>query len=277
MKTNNNENNIELKWPSNIDADYSVSDINSVIGNIREKIDYIQNITNELLVKKEELENIKLNTGNIKALEVFTNINDFDNKTEGLYSIDTWCIQYGSYSERASRMTHYDYYEDFKTYFNNKKLTNKPINDEQVISFFDTMALMKKLLDGIEDFNLNNEMKIIMEYVVPEKNKNRVDYMLVYRNCIYLLEFGKAKSLKDVAETQREKIEQVRNYREYLNNNLINGNVKLFANICVYLDESTSGNRKFNLETLETLRNQIVKTLKCDNQKTAFELLCEIS
>ena len=54
------------------------------------------------------------------------------------------------------------------------------------------MNLMYFILCYIKKENIADEVKIIMEYQINTYEKERPDYLLIYRNEIIILEFGNA-------------------------------------------------------------------------------------
>ncbi len=170
----------------------------------------------------------------------------------------------------------FSYFTTLKNEFNEKNLTNRPITDEQLVSFFDTMSLMYKILTQITDEKIKQEMKIIMEYVIPDPSKPRIDYMLIYRNSIYLLEFSKATSINTLSNESSKKLQQINGYATMLKTNINNNNIKINIAVGMYLDESSEENIETTSKTIDDIKKKINKTFKNEELKNAFEILTEM-
>lgn len=257
------------------DANTKIDELKNYINKINETV---LELNKQNLKLKEKIENEKneLNIGNIQALKVFKNIKDFINKTKELYRVNNWHIQEGSYADRANVLKNFSYYNTLKNEFNEKNLTNKPITDEQLVSFFDTMSLMYKVLTQITDEKIKQEMKIIMEYVIPDPSKPRIDYMLIYRNSIFLLEFSKATSIDTISNESNKKLQQINGYATMLKTNINNNNIKISIAIGMYLDESTEKNIELTSKTIDDIKKKINKNFKSEELKNAFEILSEM-
>ena len=248
---------------------------------IKDNITNLNNFNNEIEKFKQEFqkqEEIKqklnaLNMGNIKALKTFHKIDDFKQFTENLYNIKSWNIRNETYKERADILKKYKYWQELKELFNESDLTNKYINDDQLVSYFDTMYIMYNILNEINQQNIKDEMKILMEYRIPTPNKNRIDYVLIYRNNIFLLEFGKSDNFNTLNNDFNKKNTQLESYKNSLINVLNEDNIKISSYVCVYLDESSEKNINNNNETFDQLKRTINKTF--GKIKNAFECLLE--
>lgn len=208
---------------------------------------------------KEKLENYKDNDfifdsyerivrhRNIKAFKIFDSIKEFRNYIVNLYNVRNWKISDKTYQERAEILKEYDYWHKLKKEFDNKNLLNKPINDNQIVSLFDTMFIMSRLLAEIRNDELIDEIKIIMEYVIPGTTKERVDYIISFRNQLLLLEFSKANNFNEVKKLEKTKKEQVTNYKERLEKYL-NGQVSITVETCIYLPTTNQQGKELSSE-----------------------------
>lgn len=282
LNKNNNEG-VQIKMENpNLQLNMLSTNASNKLDEVKENLNNINILINQLLEEnenlKEEIKNNKneLNIGNIQALKIFKNIKDFITQIKNLYNVTTWGIYPGTYSDRATVIKKYSYYNELKDEFNEKNLTNKPIGEEQIISFFDTMYLMYKILSQITDEKIKQDMKIIMEYVIPEPSKPRIDYMLVYRNSILLLEFSKASSIETISNEQGHKLQQVNGYATLLKSNINNAKIDINVAVGMYLDESTDANIELTNRTIDDIKKKINKFFKKDELKNAFELLSEL-
>lgn len=117
-------------------------------------------------------------------------------------------------------------------------------------------------------------MKIIMEYVIPGPTKNRIDYVLSYRNSLLLIEFSKAKSITTITDEEAKKYQQVTNYKSKIEQEIDNSNIKIQCVCSMYLDENTEENIECNNKTINDLIKKI-KAIDATNLN-AFEMLSNI-
>lgn len=212
---------------------------------------------------------------NIKALKIHNNISEFNKYVKNLYHVNKWEIKAETYEKRAEVLSKYPYWAKLKNEFNNKNLTDKNLTNNQLVTYFDTMYLMYNLLDRINLLNIRNEMKIIQEYRIDAPNKPRIDYLLVFRNDLILLEFSKAQNIDSISKTLTEKQRQLEGYEKTLKNSLEDKEKYILTSIpIVYLSEETDKNKEKNYDAIQNAFKQINKALK--NQKNAFEQLQNI-
>lgn len=286
----NNKNNKNTIDALNIIIKH-INDYNNPINNDLQKImlEYNQLKKDIEILKKENFdlknklskinkENINSKSNidykNIKALNIHQNIYEYNKYVENLYKVSKWEIRPETYEERAKKLSKFSYWNILKDEFNEKKLTNKNLNDSQLVTYFDTMYLMYQLLNEITNEKIKNEMKIIQEYRIDTLNKPRIDYLLTYRNDIILLEFGKSTP-KDLSKSLTEKQRQLDGYKNALINNLENNEKYKITSIpIIYLSEENEANKNNNADALRSALKQINKALK--NQKDAFEQLQDI-
>ena len=265
-----------------------VSDIEDLLNQTKNKVVKLQQLViekeNEFdelqeqitqLKKKQKYYNYDENTNKIKALNIFNSIEDFDSYVKDLYNVKNWTIRAETYKERATILKKYDYFNAIKEEFESKKLVNRKINDDQVVSFFDTLYLMRRVLEEITDVKLKNEMKIIMEYVIPTPEKDRVDYMLVYRDSILLVEFSKASSINTLNSESDKKHQKLETYIQKVKMSINTDRIKVNGIVFMYLDETTDSNLSHNDDSIVHLKKKITSLL-LENNKNAFEFLCDI-
>lgn len=276
---NQGEDNMEnYNYQLNLLTTNTNTKIDELKSNINEINEIVLKLNEQNIKLKDKIESDKneLNIGNIQALKVFENTKDFINKTRELFRVNNWHIQEGNYTDRANVLKKFSYFTTLKNEFNEKNLTNRPITDEQLVSFFDTMSLMYKILTQITDEKIKQEMKIIMEYVIPDPSKPRIDYMLIYRNSIYLLEFSKATSINTLSNESSKKLQQINGYATMLKTNINNNNIKINIALGMYLDESSEENIETTSKTIDAIKKKINKTFKNEELKNAFEILTEM-
>lgn len=237
---------------------------------IIEKINATEKDNNEklkLLSKKININEKEQTYANLKALKVFKNINEFKNFTENLYNVKEWEIYPDTYKNRAKKLCSFEYWKQLKQLFEKQNLINKKISEEQLVSYFDTMNLLYYILKYIENKNIREEMKIIMEYQINTLEKERPDYLLIYRNEIIILEFGNATNYNNIKKSKAKKLEQLNEYENNLKNRLINKNIIYHKIPVIYLSDEDF---KFNKNLIKDIAEQIINILN-DNNFSAFE------
>lgn len=205
----------------------------------------------------------------IKALKVFDNIKEFIKFTKNLYNVEYWEIYPETYKKRAEQLSSTSYWKELKELFQKKKLINKTISDEQLVSYFDTMNLMYFILCYIKKENIADEVKIIMEYQINTYEKERPDYLLIYRNEIIILEFGNAFSYNNLKKCKSEKLNQLNEYENNLKNTLSNTNITYRKIPVIYLPDDVEN---FNINLVEDIGKQINRILE-NNNFSAFETI----
>lgn len=224
-------------------------------------------------IKDNNLSTYK-NYGKIKALNIFNSINEFLNYTKDLYDVEKWIIKPGDYKERAQRIESKDYYIKIKNLFNEKNLIDKHIACTQLITYFDTMHLMYKLLSKFNNELLKNELKIIQEYKIGTIENERPDYVLVFRNTIILLEFSKCDIGKNKNKTSNEKMNQLNNYENYLKQTLKDySKINIYKYAIIYNSEDIKEDIFKNDECISEKYRFIINDLEKD--VNAFELLID--
>lgn len=270
-------------------VDIETNKLNNEIENLLEEINNkfisLKNRTNEIynkldkkykeyfkkVVNKEINYEKEIEYKNIKALNIFKNINDFNEYTENLYKVAKWNIQPEDYKTRAEVLKKYSYWDELKNQFNKKKLTEWYLAEEQLVTYFDTMHLMYRILNDIKNQNIKNEMKIIQEYRIEARNKPRADYLLVYRNNIIILEFGKTTMNKIGTDTSNKQA-QLNGYEQALRSSLEDEkSINIYGLPLLYISEENEKNIEFNNEQLFDVVKKINKHFI--KHKDAFEQL----
>lgn len=262
------------------DIQTNIIDICNNIDELEFHVKHIRNLYNNLY---NDFENFKkyinktnklLNTQKIKALKVFENIYNYNDFVINLYNVKNWTIKDGTFKERAEILKKYKYWNELQHLFNSQGLTNKNINDDQLVSFFDTMYLMYKAFNKLENEALYKELIIIMEYRIPVPSKPRLDYVLVFRNNVLLLEFGKEDNMANLAKSTHDKLMQINRYKEQLLTVLDDNNIEIKSLSFIYMPETSNENIDKNNENIDLLC-KIINSMY-NKQKNAFELLSEI-
>lgn len=251
--------------------------ITNLLNDIKLELENKNKIIDDLSKENNKLKNqinnkIIFENSNIKSLNTFTNVYQFNEYTENLYNIHKWKIRSESYKDRAETIRNYSYWNTLKEQFKNKKLTHWNISDEQMVSFFDTMHLMYILLNSLKNDEIKNNTIIIQEYQIEALNKPRIDYLLAYRNNIILIEFSKSNNYNNLSKDASAKQQQLNGYENALRSSLENSNnIKIISIPIIYLNEEEENNIEHNQNTISMATKKINKIFL--NDKNAFELL----
>ncbi|MBU0996630.1 MAG: hypothetical protein KKE16_01130 [Firmicutes bacterium] len=98
-----------------------------------------------------------------------------------------WQIRSGSAEERASACKSAGYFVELSNTFTN--FVQNKTNDGQVISWLDSLSLMRRVAIRLYEEQLKN-INVITEYVIPYANNKRPDYLMCFKNTVLLIEFG---------------------------------------------------------------------------------------
>jgi len=224
----------------------------------------LENKINVYIEKNKHYEEIfkqKEKNINIKAFKIFDSINEFKNFCKELYNVESWKITDNCYEERANILKKHLYWEQLKEEFNSKKLLNKNITNSQLVSFFDTLNLMYFTLNKIEEDVLKNEIKIIMEYVIPDMTKERVDYVICFRDNLLFIEFSNAIDYKNIKQVHKNKIEQVNQYQKNAEKYLPK-NIEITTHAFIYLTENTDEKLEHNILECKNTAKIITNLIK---------------
>lgn len=122
--------------------------------------------------------------------------------------LDYWDIWDSDITNRISRAK---LHERFQLLQNIANEANIYPTELEVLSWLDTLNILYRILAEIPD-SIKNELKIIQEYMIPF-SKKRVDYILLYRNKILILEFS---FTNDEEQDYKAKLKQVLGYKELM-------------------------------------------------------------
>ncbi len=248
-----------------------------------ELIDALINENNQIIKENERLiknisafKNISESNNKSKYLYIFHGKDEFFSFAENLYNPTSWHIQDSPSKYRASSIKEYAYFKKLKNDFDKKELTNNEISDEQIISFLDTIHLMYRTFNKIQNETINKEVKIIMEYVIPDSRKYRIDYILAFRNSLLLIEFSGTTTFEKIKEINSHKNHQIIEYSNALDSLINNNNIIIKTKAFVYLPDTSPSFKEINQSSIKDLVKVIEKFFKSDNNKNSFETLLEI-
>lgn len=168
-----------------------------------------------------------------------------------------WRISKGILNDRGNAIRDKSYYTFLKNLFNDKKLFRRSVSIAEIISWLDSLVIMRRLALRLSKYLTNEEMGSItidMEYKIEYSKMMRVDYVLYYKESIMLLEFRLVDSFNKVKSTWEKKKVELMVYKELMEN-YIEGK-KIFTYAMINLFEYDNGrqvekNLTFNNNQIE--------------------------
>ena len=138
--------------------------------------------------------------------------NDLRKLVEDVLCIESWCVRNDDLQSRTESIYRSERFKILKEKAESKGYS---FNDDEIVTWLDTLNILYYVFDKIEDGVLRNKIRILQEYCIPYSCK-RADYLLVYENKILILEFSFNKL---GYELQYEtKLQQAIGYKELLEN-----------------------------------------------------------
>lgn len=151
----------------------------------------------------------------MKYLHLSTTIENFINWYNSL-KINNWQIMTEDIERRKKAISSKDYYQELNYIAKKQEIV---FDDTEIISWLDSLLIMKKILSKLNELQNFSNMKIIQELHIPFTNK-RADYVLVKDNKILIIEFSFANW--NISYRYEYKLNQAIGYKECLQNVLPN-------------------------------------------------------
>lgn len=173
----------------------------------------------------------------IKCLYKFSSFTEFAKFTEFIDLID-WKIEKQLLKERVLKYQTLEQYSQFKKRFIDNKISIFDLKEEEIITWFDTSLLMRRILflSFKKGINIEN-LAIIMEYPVIFGNHMRADFLLVYERLIVVLEFGMFNQDERRSEERyTKKLQESISYRQTIAN-IAPNEIKVVNYVLIYKPE----------------------------------------
>jgi hypothetical protein len=181
---------------------------------------------------------------------IFYKMTELSIFTNDLEIID-WKIEKEYLKERAFFYSKIELFGLLKQTFLDKKISIFALKDEEVITWIDTLSLLRRLLlilfkQGID----TDKISIIMEYPLIFGNHMRADYLLVYDQLIIVLEFGMFNQDERRSEERyTKKLQESNSYRQLLGN-LVDSKIKVVNYVMIYRPEYSRNQKKYIKENI---------------------------
>jgi hypothetical protein len=196
---------------------------------------------------------------NIKALKIFNSLNEFYKFSEFIEK-DKWNIEKQLLKERVEVYRKTEIFLHMKQCFYDKKLSIWDLKEEEIITWIDTMTLLRRVFLDLFAKGIDQEkMKIIMEYPLINGNYMRTDYLFVYDRLIFVMEFGMFnQDEKRSEERYTKKLQESINYRQIIDNQ-VSKNIEVINYALIYRPEYDRYAKKFLDENSEYNKLEIKK------------------
>lgn len=174
---------------------------------------------------------------NINSMYYFRGINQF-NVFSSFIDECNWQIENQLLKERAVYYQNNPMFIQMRKVFEMKKISIWPLKDEEVITWFDTLTLLRRISSELFYKGISLEdLYIFMEYPLIFGNHMRTDYLIVYDRLIIVLEFGMFnQDEKRSEERYTKKLQESINHRQILAN-MTHSNVEVVNYVMIYKPE----------------------------------------
>lgn len=196
----------------------------------------------------------------IRCLYEFKNATEFIKFTDFTKDLE-WKIEKQLLKDRVNKYRKLDKFISFKNSFNRKKLSIFDLKPEEVITWFDTSLLVRRIILKLFEKGVNTDnISIIMEYPVVFGNHMRTDYLLVMDRLIVVLEFGMFnQDERRSTERYTKKLQESISYRQIIENMMPN-QIKVINYVMIYKPEyddvlkiTLNDKIKYNKQEIEKL------------------------
>jgi len=220
----------------------------------------------------------------IKSMYYFEGFNKFNIFSEFLDKI-SWKIERQLLRDRVINYQSLPIYQELKKEFNNKMITIWPLKEEEIITWFDTLLLMRRLFFNLFKSGIKSEdIHIIMEYPLIFGNHMRTDYLLVYQRCIIVLEFGMFNQDERRSEERyTKKLQESINHRQIIAN-MVDNSIDVSNYVMIYRPEFdrlqsilNNENIEYNNEEIRLLSRFIQSKIKNQDNLLALKQLEKIN
>ncbi len=216
----------------------------------------------------------------IKAMYIFNGISQLNSFTSFIEH-ENWKIEKQLLKERVEQYKEKEYFIMLQTQFNKQKLSIWELKQEEVITWIDTLLLMRRLMIELFKKGINTEeINIIMEYPLVYGNHMRSDYLLIFERLVIILEFGMFnQDEKRSEERYTKKLQESINYRQIIGN-LVDSQVKVVNYVMIYKPEYDRSsmtimkdNLNYNYGEIALLTNFIFLNIKFQESLSAIKQL----
>lgn len=168
----------------------------------------------------------------LKEFQSVSQFLQFSKRLEDLH----WTIDKQLLKDRVTFYEDVSLFIDLKKEYIDKKISIFTLKDEEVITWLDTMLLLRRVvLVLFQRGMIHEEIKIIMEYPFVLGNQMRSDYLIVFKQSVIILEFGMFnQDEKRKEERYTKKVQENIGHRHLLANLT---NIDIYTYVVMYRPE----------------------------------------
>ncbi|MBN2300810.1 MAG: hypothetical protein JXC31_06470 [Acholeplasmataceae bacterium] len=216
----------------------------------------------------------------IKCMYHFENVAKFNLFTEILEKTG-WNIEKQLLKERAHYYESNSFFNDLKQQFIKNDLTIWPLKDEEVITWIDTLSIMRRVMIQLFRKGIKGEkLNVFMEYPLIYGNHMRTDYLIVYERLIIVLEFGMFnQDEKRSEERYTKKLQDSITHRQVLAN-IMDSTINVVNYVMIYRPEFDrmrnllmNENVLYNNEEINLLTSFIINMTRDEEKLSAISQL----
>jgi hypothetical protein len=220
----------------------------------------------------------------IKSLRFFNGFEEFNRFTFFLEEMK-WNIEKQLLKDRVTYYRSNKHFIELSEDFYRKKLSIWELKSEEVITWFDTMTLLRRMFIILFKKGIKTDhLKLFLEYPLIFGNHMRADYLIVYERLIVVLEFGMFnQDEKRSEERYTKKLQESINYRQLLAN-IVEPQIIVVNYVMIYRPEYDRSrdtffkdNIDYNNDELIRLSNFLHLHFNNQNELSAFEQLRKIA
>lgn len=219
----------------------------------------------------------------IKTMYEFRSIIEFFRFSDGLIN-EQWKIEKQLLKERAEFYSNHALFKVMKKDFEQKKISIFPLKDEEIITWFDTILLLRRVFNNISNlgYDLSN-MKLLMEYPLIYGNHMRVDYIFIFDRFILVFELGMFNQDERRSEERyTKKLQESIAYRQIIKNS-IDQSICVVNYVMIYKPEYDRKNSSqmelnitYNYQEIDTVSKFIITKIKEQNGLSAYQQILSI-
>lgn len=219
----------------------------------------------------------------IKTMYEFRSINEFYRFSDRLLN-DQWKIEKQLLKDRVERYCNHTLFKSMKSDFEHKKVSIFPLKNEEIITWFDTLLLLRRIFNSISNLGHDlTSMKLLMEYPLIYGNHMRVDYILIFDRLILVFELGMFNQDERRSEERyTKKLQESIAYRQIIRNS-VDQSIHVVNYVMIYkpeYDRKTSGlieeNVKYNYMEIDTVSKFIITKIIEQNNLSAYKQMLSI-
>ncbi len=155
------------------------------------------------------------------SMKSFSNFNEFYQFYDELNIYNPWRITNEPINDRGERVRNSYYTNVFRNLFNEKHLFRRSVSVGELVSFTDNFYLIKKVIDELSSILSEkefNEFSLYSEYRIRMSKNRRIDFILVYKKKVLLLEFRISNTFPNISNIWQRKEAELLIYKELLKN-----------------------------------------------------------